>query len=272
MEKSANRLWFLPYNNASEGLKNIAQILMNKLEVKLIKSNPLESNFKASKGKTVINWGNSTLPAHVDGCTIINHPDALHFITHKGRFFDRFKDVARLPQYTKSNKEAAEWAPAEPREGIPFAMARTVLQGHSGEGIVEIYSANDLKKIKDGTLITRYVPKKSEWRLHFSVKDGLFYTQKKVRRNEVAEPNWRVRNFENGFNFANGEDYTKEVPKDVVEQAKKVFAASDLHFGAIDVIYNERHDQAFVLEVNSAPGATGTTADKYAEMIERLIK
>jgi glutathione synthase/RimK-type ligase-like ATP-grasp enzyme len=271
MEKQ--KLWFLPYNGASEGLKNLSYALQQLIEVKYIVPDPEKSKFKGSKNKTVVNWGNSTLPPHVDGANLLNHPNALRNITHKLRFFQAFKDAARLPEFTRSRDEAAGWAPeGKTKQLVPFAMARTVLQGHSGEGIVELFDRDDLKKIEEGVLITRYVPKKSEWRLHISGKDGIFFIQKKVRRNEVEEPNWRIRSFENGFNFANGEEYVREVPQDVKDQAEKLFKATGLDFGAVDVIYNQRHDQAYVLEVNSAPGLTGTTVEMYAKMIQNLIK
>ena len=38
-------------------------------------------------------------------------------------------------------------------------------------------------------------------------------------------------------------------------------------FGAFDVIYNQKKNQAFVLECNTAPGIEGTTLDNYVEAI-----
>ena len=39
----------------------------------------------------------------------------------------------------------------------------------------------------------------------------------------------------------------------------------------MDVIYNEYRAQAFVLEVNTAPGMEGTTIDTYVENLKSYI-
>jgi D-alanine-D-alanine ligase-like ATP-grasp enzyme len=44
-----------------------------------------------------------------------------------------------------------------------------------------------------------------------------------------------------------------------------------LDFGAIDMIYNERRNQYYVLEVNTACGLTGTTLDKYVEVFKEFV-
>ena len=46
--------------------------------------------------------------------------------------------------------------------------------------------------------------------------------------------------------------------------------ALHLDFGAVDIIYNERENQFYVLEVNTAPGLEGTTLQKYTESINAL--
>ena len=45
---------------------------------------------------------------------------------------------------------------------------------------------------------------------------------------------------------------------------------SGLTFGAIDVIWNEHQQKAFVLEINTAPGIEGTTVEKYAAKFRNL--
>ena len=46
--------------------------------------------------------------------------------------------------------------------------------------------------------------------------------------------------------------------------------ALGLDFGAVDIIYNEKENQYYVLEVNTAPGLEGTTLIKYAERFSKL--
>jgi D-alanine-D-alanine ligase-like ATP-grasp enzyme len=43
-----------------------------------------------------------------------------------------------------------------------------------------------------------------------------------------------------------------------------------LNFGAVDVIYNEKENKYYVLEVNTAPGLSGTTLEKYVDAIIEL--
>ncbi|MNY81884.1 hypothetical protein D3C86_2236870 [compost metagenome] len=47
--------------------------------------------------------------------------------------------------------------------------------------------------------------------------------------------------------------------------------ALGLDFGAADVIWNDHRKQAFVLEVNTAPGLTGTTLEKYAKALKEIF-
>jgi D-alanine-D-alanine ligase-like ATP-grasp enzyme len=44
-----------------------------------------------------------------------------------------------------------------------------------------------------------------------------------------------------------------------------------LDFGAVDVIWNEKEDKYYVLEVNTACGLEGTTLDKYVEQFRRYV-
>ncbi|MNN94301.1 hypothetical protein D3C81_2129010 [compost metagenome] len=83
--------------------------------------------------------------------------------------------------------------------------------------------------------------------------------------------NWKVRNLANGFIFARGEDALGNVPKDVLDQAVKAVASLGLDFGAADVIYNDRQKKAYVLEVNTAPGLSGSTLDGYTQRLKEMV-
>ena len=49
-------------------------------------------------------------------------------------------------------------------------------------------------------------------------------------------------------------------------------AALRLDFGAVDIIWNKRHDRYYTLEVNTAPGLEGTTLERYSNAIRRLCE
>ena len=91
--------------------------------------------------------------------------------------------------------------------------------------------------------------------------------EQKRRRNEHADPNWRIRNLANGFIYAR-EDVRP--PECVTSVARRALDCIDLDFGAVDVIYNARQNRAYVLEVNTAPGVTGTTVDRYVDYFRNL--
>ena len=61
---------------------------------------------------------------------------------------------------------------------------------------------------------------------------------------------------------------TFDLPEDCEKQAVAAVVALGLDFGAVDVVYNVKEQKAYVLEVNSAPGLSGTTLDKYVEVFK----
>ena len=119
-------------------------------------------------------------------------------------------------------------------------------------------------------MYVKYIPKKSEWRVHV-FRGEVVDVQRKARRREVPDDkiNWLIRNHDNGFVFARGEE-RGEIANGVEEQALAAVAASGLDFGAVDVIYNEARDMAYVLEINTAPGIEGSTLDGYVERFNTL--
>jgi D-alanine-D-alanine ligase-like ATP-grasp enzyme len=54
-------------------------------------------------------------------------------------------------------------------------------------------------------------------------------------------------------------------------QALLAIEACGLDFGAVDIIFNERKQTAFVLEVNTAPGLTGQTVAGYVERFKEIL-
>lgn len=224
-----------------------------------------KSKFKASKDKVVINWGCSNIDnGEVRKCNIINSPEAVAVATNKLHFFQACsKAGVSTPSWTGEVGIAKDWA----RAGRTV-VARTMLRGSGGAGIVICESVED---VPPAELYTIYVPKKSEWRVHLTSR-GVFDVQRKARRKDFPEDriNWRVRNLEGGFIYAR--EGNEDVPRCVVNVAREALAATGLDFGAVDVIYNERHDRAFVLEINTAPGLEGATVGNYSRALTSYIE
>lgn len=248
-------MFIYPYKQGSES----AKLLAKELGAKRIM---LEgSKFKGSPDKVVINWGSSSLSDEALKCKVVNKPESVSVAADKLAFFKTVSDVSRVPKWTTNRIEAIAW-----NVDGHIILARHKLTGNSGEGIEVI----DYGEMPDAPLYVQYVPKKQEYRVH--VFNGeVVDVQRKARRKDVPDEaiNWRIRNHDNGFIFARGEALG-EVPDDVLVQAVNAVKACGLDFGAADVIYNDKQQLAFVLEVNTAPGLSGATLTGYVERLAKL--
>lgn len=143
-------------------------------------------------------------------------------------------------------------------------VCRTILNGHSGAGIV---LASKVEELVDAPLYVEYVPKKEEYRVHVFKGEAIHYSRK-ARKADVpdGEVNWKIRNHDNGFIFQH-ENF--QIPEAVIQQALAAVEECDLDFGAVDVIWNDKQQKAYVLEINTAPGIEGVTLSKYVEAIQK---
>lgn len=243
-----------PYKDGSASAKALASAL----NIKRIRRKG--SKFKP-QGKVVVNWGSSDCP--YTEARVLNDPSALQRATNKLSFFQHFgHENDYIVPWTTDQDVVRDWL----QEG-DIVVARTKLTGHSGDGIVLIEGAEE--DIPNAPLYTKYMPKKHEFRIHVST-NGIFDIQRKARKNDVedANVNWKIRNLDGGFIYAR-EGFT--LPDAVREAAIEIFNGTGLDFGAIDIIYQEKQNRAFVLEVNTAPGLSGTTLEKYTDMLRELI-
>ena len=174
--------------------------------------------------------------------------------------------LPRTPKFTTSTGQAYSWL----EEGFQV-VARTILNGNSGAGIVLLEEAHLEEPAINAPLYVKYVPKKQEYRVHV-FRNEVVDVQRKARRKDVADEdvNWKIRNHGNGFIFARGEALG-DVPEDVLVQSKLAVAACGLDFGAVDVIYSDKEQAAYVLEINSAPGLSGSTLDGYVQRFRELM-
>lgn len=250
------------YKMGSASSKELAR----ELGIKRIKHKG--SKFKGRLTKTVINWGASELPEEVLKCKVLNNPVAVKAASNKREFFELIKAYnedaeapVRVPEHTLEEDKALTWV----LEG-KAVVARQKLTGNSGEGIVMI---NDPDEVVKAPLYTMYVKKKDEYRIHI-LNGEVFDIQRKARNRDIEDEdvNWQVRNHQNGFIFQRN-DF--ETPQDVIGQAVRAVKALGLDFGAVDVAYNAKEKQAYVLEVNTAPGLVGTTLENYVQAFEEII-
>lgn len=254
-----------PYKPGSQS----AKALSLGLNAKRIKHEG--SKLKGRANKLVVNWGSSALPAEVAKCIVINAPEAVSKASNKLSFFKAVVGRVSVPTFVTERAEALKLV----NEGHCL-VARTILNGNSGAGIVLIGGDGKFgykeEELVDAPLYTVYVPKKQEYRVHV-FRGQVLDVQRKARKQDVPddEVNWKIRNMANGFIFARGEDALGQVPQDVIDQAVLAVETLGLDFGAADVIYNDKQAKAYVLEVNTAPGLSGTTLDNYVKAFKELV-
>jgi hypothetical protein len=258
------RIRILPYRQGSRGAKALAEALGGKV-LKLV-----NSSFKPKLGDLIINWGNTSgYPPGVHGfmnqpiCHFINDPDDIRNASNKLKFFELVKDLGLTPRF---------WTNVEdiPDDAFPI-VCRTVLSGHSGDGIVIANSRSDLVS---APLYVQYVKKKDEYRVHLGRSSDtdttIIAVQRKAKRNDVPSDsvNWQIRNHHNGFIYKRD---GVNPPPSVVDAARRCFVETGLDFGAVDVIWNAQKEQAYVLEINTAPGIEGQTVTDYAEFFRSMV-
>lgn len=249
------------YNPHSQG----AALLSKEMGIRRIRHT--NSKFKGSQRHIVINWGSSELPEEVLKTRIINHPNAVRLATNKLTFFNTVKDKVSIPPFTTDFQEAIKWT-AEGR----IVCARTKLTGSGADGLVLMSRDNPDGFVK-APLYTQYIPKIDEYRVHV-VNGSITDIQRKALRstwqeeNPDKEPNFKVRNLENGFIYMRQGINT---PNTVLDEAVKAVKEIKLDFGAVDVIYNQNHDKGYVLEVNCAPGVEGTSVQNYTAAFKEMI-
>lgn len=248
------KVYLYSYNKGSEGAKALSQTL----NIKRLKHE--NSKFRGGNGKVVINWGCSKLPDQVLACEVLNKPQAVNNASNKLKSFELFKDAGvSIPPFFTDKGLADDFLGQNPNSSI---VCREQLNGHSGAGIV---IAGNPDGLVNAPLYVVYIPKKEEYRYH--VFNGeVVDIQRKARKMDVPKEdvNWKVRNLDGGFIFAREGVVASPVAS---EEAIKAVASLGLDFGAVDIIWNQKEDRYYVLEVNTAPGLTGTTLEGYAKRI-----
>ena len=259
----------LAYKQGSESAKALAEAL----GIKRLKDEG--SRWEASGDDIVINWGRSSDHAVFGSpARILNRPGAIGSASHKIKALQLFQaavdrgEVIKIPGHTTARDTAYNWLISG-----SDVVVRTILQGHSGEGIQILTAKEDLDVIGRGDkefprapLYTSYVRKNNEYRIH--VMNGeVFFVQRKARKLDVpdADVNWKVRNLEGGFIYTNQGVEVNDLAK---TYAITAVAALGLDFGAVDII-ETKMGNFFVLEVNTACGLAGTTLDKYVEAFKK---
>jgi hypothetical protein len=140
-------------------------------------------------------------------------------------------------------------------------VVRHLIDASEGKGI-NIVNRDELNV--QAPLYTAYIPKKKEFRVHVFDSKVIDVQEKRKRRVEGEQKEFQVRNTANGYVFCRD---AVNPPVDCADVALAAVRALGRTYGAVDIIWNEKQNKSFVLEVNSRPGMQGTTVKKYVAAI-----
>lgn len=246
------RFKVFPYKQGSKSAKMLSLFLGGKV-LKIA-----NSTYRPRYGDCVVNYGSSNFPIFYPATTL--NPSVGIATCKKASLMALDAAGVNVPDFRTRKEEVLGLV-----EGIaplPFpVVCRTRLQGHGGDGIV---IATNAEELVDAPLYTRYVKKQDEYRVHVC-KGKTFFIQRKARRKDVENPDWKIRNLAGGFIFVKAN--LDEVPASVVNEAVEAVSALKLDFGGVDVIWNNKEQLAYVLEVNTACGLEERTAEAYSQAI-----
>lgn len=237
----------LPYKLASKSAKDLARGLCVK---RIIPG----GKFKPKSNITVINWGSSR--SHFTSTNIMNQPNAVACAANKLTAFNRMQQAGvSVVEFTTSRTTAENWL-----MGGYKVVCRHLLSSHSGRGIEVIREGEHLPF---APLYTKYTKKDKEYRVHVFKGEVIDLIEKRKKYGAIVDP--FIRNHNNGWVFCRDDVYPSQ---EVTEQSKRAIQSLGLDFGAVDII--ERNGRVWVLEVNCAPGLTGTTLQCYINAINKM--
>lgn len=203
---------------------------------KISRVEPIPINFKI-----ILNWGNSNVPRVNHDVRYINKPSAVGNAACKLRSLTLLRD-AGVPVPLFSTKP--------PQRSDDIYLARTVLRGSGGDGIVVVRPG---AVYPPAPLYVQYIRKTVEYRVHVAGGRAIFAQQKKKKADaEQTEDQKLIRNYDNGWVFCPLE--LDQVLPAAKEAAVNAVRALGLDFGAVDMILSKKGNNPYVLEVNTAPG------------------
>jgi glutathione synthase/RimK-type ligase-like ATP-grasp enzyme len=214
--------------------------------------------FNPSAFDKVINWGNSKFPLWPLNYTAFNDPSDVMYSVNKLEAFKRFELCGvSCPDWTDKEEDV-------PEDNATW-IARTKLTSFGGDGII-LFNSDEFRP--KAPLYVKYKKKKSEYRVHVFNGEMIDVQQKKKRKGFEGRDN-QIRNYANGWVYCRD---GIEVPAMVTSEAIKAVNCLGLCFGAADVIWNDKEQRAYVLEVNTAPGLEGTTLKNYANAFATTVQ
>lgn len=217
---------------------------------------------------TVLNWGCADIPgigARL-GIRVLNRPTAVREAVNKLVTLTRLRE-AGVPtvDFTEDKRVARGWL----RDGNTV-YGRTLLRSSGGEGINLYIAGKHNGPIGDAPLYTRFWKCDREVRVHVIGDQVVDFAEKRKVggfQNPSPERYW-IRTHDRGWIYAREGARLHDNHR---RWAIRAVRALGLDFGAVDMRVRHRGECA-VLEINTAPGITGTTLESYTEGLRGLLR
>ena len=252
--------YIVTYNPRSLGALSLGQAMGIPVVTRDWVNDP--GNEDELEDSVLINWGNSRpFESDVDFFTL-NHPSDVEWCVDKRNLLLKLRLqtlLYRTVDATSIQSQAATWSLEGHR-----VYCRTSTTSSRGRGIIIIEPE---QYVPAAPLYTKFQQSTNEWRVHITANDHIINIQKKVPSSIRPITNNLIRNENTGWVLRSG----NTAPEDVIDQARTALLASGLDFGAVDVLYDEEDETAYVLEINSAPGLGEINAQKYKLALEDMI-
>lgn len=238
--------------------------LAKALGLKIIKHT--NSAFKGF-GNKVLNWGCSDLPLQVRRATVYNKEHSVDWAVNKIKAFTRMTEAGvRTVPWTTDIQVARQWMEQGSR-----VFGRTRVKGKDGEGLRDCVDDLSLDGCK---LFTKFIEAQKEYRInivrkydHEGFHEFTEACQRKVPLDGfTGRVNKDIKTSANGYGF---KFVTRNIPDDVIWQARGAIQALKLDFGGVDVIWDGQ--QAYVLEVNTAPQFTPRVIETLTPAFKELL-
>lgn len=164
-------------------------------------------------------------------------------------------------EFSQDPVVAAQWL----SEGHTV-FGRRLLTASCGKGIVVLepgfaHTAGEMSC----PVYTKYKKKKREFRVHIYKDKVVAVTEKRKRAGFEGTRDTKIRNLANGYVFC--QSLSGEEPPALRSLALAASLVTKSDFKGVDIGYNERNNELFIIEVNSAPGIQGSNVNAYIEAI-----
>lgn len=211
-----------------------------------IKSHRIDTAPAASKEDFIIRWG--CISSVSNGPKVLNKIKAIEETSDKRGF--RLK-LSKLGLSPKSWGDMTEYLLEDAYKTVDKLIVRPEYHSRSENlffctALSEVIKAT--KEIGGKHYLSQYIDKKAEWRV-FVVSGRVAAVIEKTPKDK-KDISWGCVT-EGDFEYVAWDDW----PKEVIENALKVFEQTQLDFGAIDIITDGKGG-AYTLEVNTAPYLT----------------